>query len=557
MIAKGLGNKIRSFLYQCGLKVSNKKVIVHLIILSFFINIFSLTLPLSMLQTYDRILPNASTHTLLLLVLLVMAAAIIEAFLRMLRASISAWSTIRQDYLTNVLLAKNLVQAKLGAQSAADLEPGLILIDFITKSRGLAEEQALLQCLDGIFVFLYLLLIAYIGGALVFIPLFFIGWLAYQFLSKDALISQQLTQKKRNYHAFLSFLVDTLAGVFTVKAFGLEPLTLRKSESIILNRAKTDHQLNHLNMQFLTLTQLFSQMIFFGTVGLGSILVIKGNLTIGGLAACTLLSGRCLQPISQILSMWRIRFDSRYTKQFVNKIKKLAQENLAPSEEAVDITGELEFKQISLNHADGQAIRSTNLIIKSNRCLAILDYEQNAYLLFYLIMNFIQPTAGTIEIDQQPLQSYPLEDLRRQITYLPHHPQIFQGTLLDNLTQFRKEKEPAVKSLMRELELEFLIQTYPDGYLTVIGPNASQMISEGHRMIINFIRALINAPKILLLNHITLFIDFQSRNTIIKLIQHAKTKMTVLIATQDLGLLNLGDYTLQLKAGSLAKVKHD
>ncbi len=113
-----------------------------------------------MLQTYDRILPNASTHTLLLLVLLVMAAAIIEAGLRMLRASISSWSTIRQDYLTNVLLAKHLLQAKLGAQSAADLEPGLILIDFITKSRGLAEEQAFLQLLDSIFVFLYLTLIA-------------------------------------------------------------------------------------------------------------------------------------------------------------------------------------------------------------------------------------------------------------------------------------------------------------------------------------------------------------------------------------------------------------
>lgn len=549
--------QFQTYLHECGAAIIQHKILFHLLALSLFINILSLALPLAMLQTYDRILPNSSTKTLFLLVLLVMASALIEGCLRILRASMTTWTIIRQDYLTNVHIAERLMKAKLSAQRATSQEPGMVLIDFITKSRGQADEQVVVHLLDAGFVLLYLTLLAYIGGVLVFVTVFFMSVLIYQFFKKDSVVTHQLSERKHSAHAYLSFLIDMLRGVYTMKAFSLESLMLRRSETILLKRARTNYHLNRYNMRFLTLTQLLSQVILFGTVGFGAILVMNGQLTIGGLVACTLLSGRCLQPISQILSMWRARFETHYTDQFIKRIQALEPEHSFAQDELLTIEGQITFSNMTFSKSSIIQIHPFSLTIKPNTCVTIRNHDLRTYYLFYILMKFIEPTGGSVKIDGRPIQEYANHSLRKYLGYVPHRPHVFQATIMDNLTQFRPEKEAYAKRLIHELEIEYLFQAFPDGYSTKIGPNANHMFSEGLRLIITFLRVLIDEPKILMLNHITMFADFRSRSTLIKIASYVKNKMTLFIATEDIALLKLGDQTLEFDGGRFKKVKHD
>jgi ATP-binding cassette subfamily C protein LapB len=520
---------------------SKENLWLGIIIPSLFINFLMLALPLAMLQTYDRIIPNSSTKTLSMLIILVIAAAIIEMTLRTLRSIVSNWSFAREDYLLITKLSEKILRAKIPAQANEERETILTYSDLINRTKQSHNEQVVVNFLDLIFILVFLRLIGYIGGFLVLVPITIMAILAYQIYKRSNKLKSQLLAQKDSERKRISLIIDTLSGIFTLKALAMEPSILRHTEHLELRKAEENYNISLTNMEINSLVAFFSQLIFFLTVSVGAIFVIYGSLTVGGLAACTLLAGRGMQPIARFISLWGQQQDAVTSQIFLKKIDALPEEPFHAKGIQRVINGQITLEQVSLkdNKKNELVMEDISLEIAAKETICIFDNGSSGWSLLYAIMGLIPTAEGKIFIDNTELNAYNLQNLRRQICYMAKEGVLYNGSILENISGFDPDKEAIAREISMQIGLENIISKFPQGLQTKVGSNATQIYSAGFRQLVSFTRTMVNNPKILLLNNITFNVDKQALRMLARAINLYQKNMTVIITTTEPSLFPL------------------
>ena len=523
-----------------------KNLWLGIVVPSFFINLLMLALPLAMLQTYDRIIPNASTKTLVVLIFLVICAAIIEVFLRALRGVVSSWSFTREEYLSTTTLLEKILYSILSPENSIEKQSLLTYSDVINRVKQINHEQFVINFLDLFFIIIFIGLIAYIGGLLVIVPIVLMILLALKIYKRSSNLNIYLQRQKENDRERISLIVDSLSGIFTLKALAMEPSILRRSEYLQLKKAEANYDINLSTMAITALVAFFSQFVFFLTVSAGALFVIYGSLTIGGLAACILLSGRIMQPIARFISLYNQQQDIHSSQKYLKKIYSLTEEPFSEKTLHRIIKGKITFDHVSLKEKNRVFVEDVFLEIFPEETVVIKDPYRACRYLFYFVMNFSLPTQGKVLIDNIQVSEYNLHNLRQQICYMPHEGVLYNGTILENITGFDPSKEILAREIAMHIGLEHMISKLPQGFQTRVGPNAVQMFSNGFRQLIALVRILINKPKIILFDHITMNVDHANLRMIVNALNLYKGKITLFFGTTDPMLLTLTDriYTL-------------
>ena len=515
-----------------------------LLIAALVINLLSLALPITLLQVYDRVLPHNSIPTLTLLILGVLGALLIEAVLRLGRAYISSLSAAKFEHESSQKAVGHLLSASLIDYDKT--APGLHLqrLNSLNLLRDFYSGQAIGAIVDLPFVVLFLALIAVIGGVLVAVP---VGILLAFFLTAMILGHQlraALDKRSQSDERRYNFIIETLTGIHTIKSMAMENLMVRRHEQLQEQCSGDDLIAARSAHAAVNASATFSMLTMVMVAAIGSVLVINGDLTVGGLAACTMLSGRSIQPLQRAMSLWTQFQNIRVARQRVNELFEIKPEDSAVTAEMPLLEGKIELRNLGFSHADGKKIFDRlDLVVQPGDSVAITgDNGTGKTTLLWLLMGALRPDSGDILLDGKNPSDYTAESTRRQIAYLPQHGVMFKGTILENITGFRKEiGVDRVVEIARRLGLDDIVMRMPEGYDTEVGGQASETLPRGVKQRIAVARALIDYPRIVLFDEANSSLDMAGDNIMASLMLELKKHCTLVMVSHRPSLIALAN----------------
>ncbi|WP_271271806.1 peptidase domain-containing ABC transporter [Aliamphritea hakodatensis] len=522
---------------------------------SLAINILALALPTVILQVYDRIIPNQAIGTFIFLILGMLGVVIIDTALRIFRSSILSWHGAKFDHRESLKAMNRILDAD--NQAFEDNTAGYYLdkIQALEQIQEFYSGQSVLLIMDLPFVILFLGLIWVIAGPLVAIPIaLLVVFLLVAFVTgrklRKALETRYTMEDRRQ-----NFIIESLKGIHTIKSMAMEALMLRRYEKLQHQSAESVYELSRVNSIVQGIGATFSQLAVVIFVGVGSLFVIEGDLTVGALAAGTMLSSRVLQPGLKAMGFWTQFQSLQLALEKVNQLYALPTESSGERKNEHGLSGKIELREVSFKyaHQEHELLHDLSLTVEPGQAIGITGNNGTGKsTLISLLSGFTQPNEGQILLDDHPMLNYNTEFLRAQIGIMPQKGVLFEGSILENMTLYREgEALEQALELSKILGLEEIVARLPDGLDTQIGGAAVDTLSEGVRQKIIMVRSLVGHPKIILFDDANANFDIKNDNRLLKVIEQMKGKRTMVIVSHRPSFLRLCDKQYQLENGQL------
>ena len=398
---------------------------------------------------------------------------------------------------------------------------------------------------------IFLLLIGYIGGWLVLIPILALTAFIYITVNYSDKLHNLLLKRDTQDDIRFNFIIEIFNGIHTIKSIGMEAQMLRRYERLQYTGRNTDRKISISGNSNITLGLLITQLTMVLVVAMGSRMVIYGALSVGGLAACTLLSMRCTQPINRVISLWSRLQNIRLAQKKIDKVLKLPSESKPNLPTMPKLKGDIEFINVDFRYKDEEEwlFQELNFKIKAGETVAIKSNSLSGKTsLLTLIMGLYVPNKGKILLDGYDISQFQSESIRSQIAYLPSEGKLFNGTIMENLTKFQEnEYHKQAKAIAKQLGLADIIQSLPEGYETMLGEQVTDILSRGIKQRIVIARELMNNPPIILFDEANSAIDIRGDEFLKATLASMKGKSTIILISYRPSTLQLADKFYQLK----------
>lgn len=525
------------------------------LVASLGVNLLALALPIVILQFYDRVIPSGSVGTFAALMTGMVLVVCLDLVIKMLRSVILSWESARFDHRASV---DAMDQILLSDTQAFDARPAGFYIDRIHALENIQEfysGQSMLLLIDLPFVVIYVALIAVIAGPMVAIPLALIGLFFLVSYRTGQRLHASLSERSDTEDRRQNFVIELLQGIHTAKSMAMESLLLRRYEKLQLQSAQGNYDLSKINSVSQGIGATFSQLAVVCFVGVGSVAVVTGDLTMGGLAACTMLTSRALQPGLRAMGVWTQFQSVRLAIAKVNELFSMPQETSGDFSCAQAVRGRIEMKDVVFGYDDNEEplLRKLCLSVEPGETIGITgDNGAGKSTLLALLSGFLHPQAGSITIDGVDLERFDIEFLRSQIGIVPQQGVIFEGTILENMTLYREgEAAEQALELAAKLGLGEIVSRLPDGLDTYIGGSAAGRLSEGVKQKIIIVRSLVGDPGIILFDDANANFDIKNDKNLVALIEELKGRRTMIVVSHRPSFLRICDRRFDLAGGVL------
>jgi ATP-binding cassette subfamily C protein LapB len=519
------------------------------------LNLLGLALPLVMLQVYDRVLPNESYATLWALGAGLAVVVVLDGVLRAARQALSQWSAARWEHITSCQAVAHLLQADAAALGAVKPGEHLDRLNAIETLRDFYGGPGRLALIDLPFVPLYLLLLWAIGGALVAVPLAVLLLVA----AVVPLIASRLRKALARRHTIddrrAAFVLEALGNIRTIKTLAAERLMLRRYERLQQAGGEATYASVVWSNAAQTAGTVLTAGVLIATASAGALMVMDGRLTLGGLAACTLLTGRAVQPVLRALGLW-----TQIQGIALARGKLAALRALPAGPARLDagagpaLSGEIEVEGVRLDTHDGvRLFDGLTLRVAPGEMVTVAGASGSGKsTLLGVLAGDVPVQAGMVSFDGHSIADHG-RALRRQIALVPQTPVLFEGTLLDNVTMF--EEGAAIDRALARAEALGLtadVDRLPGGWDTRVGEGIANELPMSVRQKVTIVRALAREPRILLLDESNSALDRTADDRLRELLSAERQHMTVVMVTLRPSIQRVADRHLILEDGRLA-----
>jgi len=499
------------------------------------INLLALAMPMLIFQIYNRIIPMQATDTFILLIAGMLGVVVLDALLKILRTITLSWSGARFDHRQSLEAMNHMLEAETLEFEKHPAGYYLDKLQALDQVQEFYSSQAVLVAIDMPFIAVFLLLIALIAGPLVYIPLGLLALFLVVSLFSGMRLRRALETRSRMEDHRQNFLIESLQGIHTIKSMAMEALMLRRYERLQSQSAESVYELSRINSIVQGLGATFAQLSVVSFVGFGSYHVVFGDLSIGALAAGTMLSSRVLQPGLSAMGLWTQVQSIRLAREKVLEFFSITSEQAGIQRPQQGLHGRIELEAVSF-HYPGQEqtlLDRISLLIEPGDSVAISGSNGvGKSTLIGLLAAFVDPVEGQVKLDHHSVADYDIEYLRSQIGIVPQRGILFEGTILENMTLYREgdAKVQAVE-LAQLLGLDEVISRLPNGLDTQVGGSVVDSLSEGVRRRIIMVRSLVGDPKIILFDDSNANFDIRNDNRLLRLIERYKGERTLVMVT--------------------------
>jgi ATP-binding cassette subfamily B protein/ATP-binding cassette subfamily C protein LapB len=522
-------------------------------ILTLFINIFALAVPLFTMSVYDRVVPNNAIETLFVLASGVVIILIFDVYFKSVRNHIIE----NVGKKLGVYLEEELMKRMLTLKSQYDtllVGSKANLFKELNQIRDFFATKSILQVIDLPFFFIAIIVIFLISPAVAAVP-FTIAILILIFNVIMQIPISNLSKKNvQNTQAKHSYLVETIQGSEIIKLSNATSTKLFNWRNIVAVTDSISQKIQSLNVFSMNLSQTVIQFVTMLVIVVGVFEIANKNLTIGGLIAVTILSSRAMVPVIQT-SMMVIRF--KEVKESLNNINEfwhLPVENEKNLEVGVgELKGDIEFKDVSFYYKDSKyaSIDEFNLTIKAGDRVGIIGQTGAGKSTFLRMLTGLEaPTKGSIYLDGHEISTMHPIELRQNIGVMPQEPFLFSGTLKENIELSHPISKERMMQLIKIIGLEELVKKSGQGDGLQVGERGSNL-SVGQRHLVALARAILNNPPILVLDEPTTGLDVGLEKSLVNHVNKIAQDKTLIVITHRFAALEMVDRVIVLNNGKI------
>ncbi len=530
----------------------------QLALASLTINLMALALPVMILQVYDRLLVSHNIGTARVLAAGLIIVTVLDSIIRLSRSYIVNWAgSVYEHTIYSNALRHMLSVEQSSVEYVGGIGSRLQRMRYISNLREFFSGHALVVFVDLPFVLIFLGLIYYLAGALILVPLFVLCVFIFLAMGLGDKLREVVKIREDADEKRIGFIIEALSGIHTIKAMALEAFFQRRYEMYQLETSKANLALANTTIDMVNYSGIFTQIIIVGIVGVGAPMAMAGEMTLGTLMACVLLSARMMQPLQKGMTLWNKYQNFLLALDSVNEdfdfplLKRVSVDNLPERQ------GKLEIKNLSFSYGDNTPVlNKVNFNVKVGDFVSISgDRSTGKTTLLKIISGMYTPDEGEVLIDGLASSEYPNREIVKHLGLLSMNGIIFRGTIWDNLSAFGEYDESAVKEILELLDLDTTIKKLPDGYKTELGGAQSDTVPSGLKQNIANARALVPKPRLILFDNADRALDKKGYNAVYKMLAKLKGKVAIIVVTEDLNIKELADKEYTLLNGELVSVK--
>ena len=524
-----------------------KKILISVGCFTALINILMLVPSIYMLQVYDRVLSSQNTTTLAMLSLMVVGFFIFIGTLETVRSFIviRIGSQLERRFNQQVYRAafeRNLFSGQAHAgQALGDLT---LIRQFVT-------GPALFAFFDApwfpVYLFVIYLFNTWLGvfataGAAVLIALACVNEvMTRKSLSQASVYSQQSSQLATSHlHNAETIQAMGMLGVLRKRWFNVHSRFLTEQN----NASDTGAVIGSVSK---TLRLCLQSLV----LGLGALLVIQGDMSAGMMIAGSILMGRVLSPIDQLIAVWKQWSSAKLAYQRLDNLLRehpAVQENMglpAPN-------GHLSFEQVSAAPPGVRlpTLHQGSFSLQAGEVLGVLGASGSGKSTLARVLVGVWPTlAGTVRLDGADIHQWNRDQLGPYIGYLPQDIELFSGSIADNIARFRDADPQQVVAAAQQAGVHEMILRLPQGYDTLLGDDGSGL-SGGQKQRVALARALYGGPRLVVLDEPNSNLDAVGDAALTRAIAQLKAQgCTVVLVTHRSASLAQADKLLVLNEG--------
>lgn len=533
----------------------NAKIYSQTILAAAIVNLLGLVSSFFIMTVYDRVLPNQAVESLIALTIGVLIAHVFDFILKSLRGYFIDIAGQRLDATVGASVFDNLMAMRLDAKRGATGAVAGLIKEF-ENLRDFFSSATLVAIVDLPFIFLFIATIGLVAGPLALVPLIGVLGAIVAGVVIQPLIMQRTKEAMTEGHHKHAVLIETLAGLETVKSVDAAPLMRARWRTGVLRQAKVATMgrfFNQFAVNAAGFAQQFSQV---GVVVIGVFLVGATEITTGALIAAVILTGRAMAPLGQVASLLS-RVNSAYAS--YKSLDKLmtTESEIDPNREYLarpSLTGKIEFRDVSFSYPDQKtkALDEVCFTIEPGERVAILGKNGSGKsTIVRQITGVYEPTEGSVLVDDTDIRQIHPSDLRANIGSVLQDVCLFSGTIKENIALGLETISDA--DILRAAKIAGVhdfVGASAGGYDQRLAERG-EGLSGGQRQAIALARALATKPSILLLDEPSSALDSQAEAALIARLEKATRGRTLLVVTHRMSMVRLVDRIIVLDKGRI------
>lgn len=512
------------------------------------VNVLQLTISVYMMQVFDRVLATRNLDTLLYLTLLACFALVVLSVLEFCRGvvmqRVASWIEAR--------VAPEGFARAIEAQLRG-LPYGMEALRDLAQCRGFLGSGGMLALFDLPWVPVYL------GMIFLLHPL--MGWIALGgavLLLGLALANEALTSRALQRAGLAALQGQRRAEAVArnaevIDSMGMMPALIARWRRGFAEAQSPQERAADRAAACLALTKLLRLLLQIAVLGAGAWLVLQQQLTSGASIAASIVMGRALAPVEQVVGGWKQLVQARQALRRLQSF--LALPRLRPPGLPLPAPqGALQLDRVSYALPGQQAmlIKGVALALAPGESLGVIGPSgAGKTTLLRLIIGSLAPSIGQVRLDGADVFLWQREDFGRHLGYLPQDVELFEGTVLENIARMGKVEAPdAVYAAARLAGCHEMILRQPKGYETEIGEGGAHL-SGGQRQMIGLARALYGSPRLVVLDEPNSNLDGEGELALARALEQLKARgTTVVLVSHRPALVNQVGKVLVLRDGT-------
>jgi len=538
-----------------GTLAKSKDIFASVLLSSILINLFILATPMFTMNVYDKVVPNDAIATLWVLAIGIVIVYLFDTLLRFVRSYLLEIAGKKSDIIMSSLLFSQVLNLKM-TQWPASIGGFASQLREFESIRNFFTASTIATLVDLPFAVIFLLVIYYIGGPMIAVPLVVIGLLLlYSFILikplKNSVESTFEATARKNAH-----LIETLHNIKTVKALGAANYSQwvwEESSGTIANRSMRARMLSS---SITVVINLLVQLNNIALIVFGMYRIADLELSLGGLIAIVMLSSRAVGPMGQIAALITSFAQTKTAFQSLDELMQKPVER--PEGKAYvhrpGLKGSIQFRDLDFSYPEApkKALSGINIKINAGEHVGIIGkVGSGKTTLIKLIMGLYQGDSGSIFIDDIDISQLDPAELRKNIGYLSQDIELLRGSIRENIAY--KDLHVNDDQLLKAAKIcgvDTFVNQLPLGFDTQVG-EAGGLLSGGQRQAIALGRAVLMDEPVLILDEPTNSFDNTTESIVKKNLYQYSRDRTLLLVTHKAPMLDLVERLIVMDQGRI------
>jgi ATP-binding cassette subfamily C protein LapB len=534
-----------------------RDLLVKTVILSIFINILALAVPIAIMMIYDQVIGKEAKEMLPFIAGGIGITIVFELIFRDLRSRIQSYVGARLDYMVGTEIFQQILhlpptfteRAPVGGQ-ATRLREFESLREFFTGSIAT-------MVVDLPFVLIFLGVIAYVSGPLAVIPIVLaVVYIILAYVVFPIIRDQSKDAGKHRSHRY-AFLMEMMWWMRSVKQLGAEDIWLDRYRKLSANSAMSNQRLAHLNNFSQNLSQ--SIMTSAGAITLiaGVYQAMDGNLSLGALIATMMLVWRALAPLQTLFGFGhRVEQMQQSLNNLINTLQfEREQEPGDAPTASIEFSGQITFDRVSMRYStdSNPALLGINFSVQPGELIAISGHSGSGKTTAAkLALGMYRPQGGAITLDGIDIRQLRPITLRQTLAYVPQKNHAFSGSIFDNIAL--ADPTASFDQVQDACEMAGLlktINTLPYGFDTMFREGLETHLPQGFLRQMALARAFLRDSPVLILDEPAIGLDDQDEKVFMETLQNLHGTKTIIMITQRPSHMRICDRVLMLAEGQI------